>query len=413
MKRTNWAGNYEFSAPRYSEPESVDQVQHLVHRSAQVKVLGAGHSFNAIADTSGDQISLRKMARVLSLDKNAARVTVEGGIKYGPLCQALEAERFALPNLASLPHITVAGACATATHGSGSGNGNLATPVAALELVTGSGDVVELSRGQAEFDGAVVGLGALGVVTKLTLDIVPSFTVRQQLFENLPLAVALEHLDEIQGHAYSVSLFTDWKAQRFNQVWVKRKVSPAKPGNPESTLWGAVPATQALHPIPGVSAVHCTEQLSVPGPWHERLPHFRMDFVPSNGEELQTEYLVPRANGREALQAVSQLSASIAPVLQIAEVRSVAADSLWLSPCRRRDCVAFHFTWKKDWPAVRPVLAALEERLVPLGALPHWGKLFAMSTERLRSLFEKWPDFQQLRKRFDPQGKFSNTFLDS
>ncbi len=412
MKRTNWAGNHEFSASRYSVPETVEQIRDLIGRSARLKVVGAGHSFNAIADTTGDLVSLEKMARVLSLDKPSSRVTVEGGIKYGPLCSALEKEGFALPNLASLPHITVAGACATATHGSGSGNGSLATSVASLELVTGEGNVVTLSRGDADFDGAVVGLGALGVVTKLTLDIVPSFTVRQQLFENLSLTAAVEHLDVIQGQAYSVSLFTDWKAPRFNQVWMKRKVSLTDPGNPENRLWDATAATRALHPIPGVSAVHCTEQFAVPGPWYERLPHFKMDFVPSNGEELQTEYLVPRAGGRAALQAISELAGLVAPVLQIAEVRSIAADELWLSPFYHRDCVAFHFTWKKDWPAVRPVLSVLEERLVPLGAIPHWGKLFAMKSEDLQALFEKWPDFQSLRRRFDPQGKFSNAFLD-
>jgi xylitol oxidase len=411
MGKTNWAGNQSFSATTYSRPESLDEIRRVVERSAKIKVLGAGHSFNTIADTTGTLMSLDQMTRILSLDQEARQVTVEGGVRYGPLCRFLEQQGFALPNLASLPHITVAGACATATHGSGDGNGNLATSVASLELVTADGELVELSRHQDDvFDGAVVGLGALGVVTKLTLDVVPSFTIRQQVFENLPLAQALDHLDGILGLAYSVSLFSDWQAPRF-QVWVKRRVSEIDAGDPQDHLWDAAAATRALHPIPGVSAVHCTEQLAVPGAWHERLPHFRLDFTPSNGEELQSEYLLPRTRGREALAAVSELRGLLAPVLLVSEIRSVAADSLWLSPNYHRDSIAFHFTWKKDWPAVREVLAILEDALLPLGAYPHWGKLCAMKTVELQRLFEKWPDFQRLRQRFDPQEKFGNDFL--
>lgn len=412
MGKKNWAGNYEFAASRYSQPESTEEVRRLVAGAARVKVVGAGHSFNGIADTAGDQVSLEKMTRILSFDQQSRQVLVEGGTRYGALCRFLEQEGFALPSLASLPHITVAGACATATHGSGDGNGNLATSVAAVELVTADGDLVRLSRGDAAFDGVVVGLGALGVVTKLTLDVVPSFTIRQQVFENLSLAQAEPRLDEVFGSAYSVSLFTDWRAPRFNQVWVKRKVSRTDAGDPLETLGDAVAATRKLHPIPGASAVHCTEQLAVPGPWHERLPHFKLDFTPSAGEELQSEYLVPRQHSRKALIAVSKLSGILSPVLQISEIRTIAADSLWLSPCRGQDCIAFHFTWKKDWPAVREVLPVLEERLAPMEARPHWGKLFTMRGQSVSALYEKWSDFQKLRRQFDPQGKFANAFLE-
>jgi xylitol oxidase len=411
----NWAGNYSFSAVRFHRPETVSEVQLLVTRSPKVKILGAGHSFNGVADSREDLISLEKLSQVVSLDREKATVTVEGGVRYGELCRFLEKNGFGLPNLASLPHITVAGACATATHGSGIRNGNLATSVSAMDLVTAEGDLVTLSRdaNREIFDGAVVGLGSLGAVTKLTLDLVPTFRIRQNVFENLPLSQAEEHLDEILAQGYSVSLFTDWKSERFGQVWIKQLVSADNPQNRESEIHQATPATRPVHPIAGVSPVHCTEQLGVPGPWHERLPHFRLDFTPSQGDELQSEYLVPRRQGKAALRAVSQLRGLIAPVLQVSEIRAVADDTLWLSPCYRQECVAFHFTWKNDWPAVQKILPAIEEGLAPFGARPHWGKLFTTASERLNELFVRLPDFRNLLAVYDPKGKFRNSFLET
>jgi xylitol oxidase len=409
----NWAGNYRYSASELHVPENVGQVQELVARSSRLKVLGTRHSFNGIADSTESLLSLEKLNRVTALDHTRNKVTVEAGIRYGELCQYLHSNGYALHNLASLPHITVAGACATATHGSGDLNGNLATAVHSLEVVKADGETVVFSREQQDevIAGAVVGLGGLGVVTKITLDVIPVFQMSQYVYDNLPLVHLKEHFDDIFSSAYSVSLFTDWKKATFNQVWLKRRVTDHASAQVEPEFFGATPATAHRHPVPGHTSENCNEQMGIPGPWYERLPHFRMDFTPSAGEELQSEYFVPRQDAYHALCAIDRLREYISPLLHVSEVRTIAEDNLWMSPCYKQESVAIHFTWKANWGAVQQVLPIIEKQLAPFHARPHWGKLFAMPPARLQTLYEKLPDFQQLLLHCDPQGKFRNAFL--
>jgi len=411
---SNWAGNYTYRAAQIHQPETVEQIQELVKHSPRIKALGTRHSFNDIADSPGDLISLQRFDKIVALDRERRTVTVEAGVRYGQLARWLHEEGYALHNLASLPHISVAGACATATHGSGDRNGNLATAVSAMEFVNGSGDIVVLSRDQdrEQLEGAVVGLGGIGVITRLTLDVSPTFQMQQDLYENLPFAALEEHYDELTSNIYSVSLFTDWRNSTINQVWLKRLVPNGLTVKAEPELFGAKLATKNLHPIASISAENCTEQMGVSGPWFERLPHFRMDFTPSSGEELQSEYFVPRQQVFAALRAIDPLRESIAPLLLISEIRTIAADNLWMSPCYKRDAVAIHFTWKQDWAGVRNVLPRVEAALAPFHARPHWAKLFTMSYEQLQLLYEKWPDFHRLLQHYDLQGKFRNEFLD-
>jgi alditol oxidase len=410
----NWAGNLEYSTSRISTARSLGEIQEVVRANPSMRVLGSRHCFNAIADSSRHLLSLAPMDGMLSLDADARTVTVEGGIRYGQLCPVLDGKGLAVHNLASLPHISIAGACATATHGSGDTNGNLATAVSALELVTAAGEVVTLSRrtDADTFAGAVVGLGALGVVTKITLDVQPAFTMRQHVYENLPLARMKEHFDEIEASAYSVSLFTDWQGSRMNEVWIKSRTDGARAFDAPPEFFGATRATRNLHPIAELSAETCTEQMGVPGPWYERLPHFRMGFMPSAGKELQAEYFVPRAQAVDAMLAVERLREQIGPHLLISEIRTIAADDLWMSPCYRQPSVAIHFTWKQDWPAVSRLLPVVERELSPFNVRPHWGKLFAMEPSTLRSRYERLPAFVDLCRRFDPRGTFRNAFLD-
>jgi alditol oxidase len=411
---SNWARNYVYRAARLHQPETVEQIQELVTRSDKLKALGTRHSFNDIADSAGDLVSLERFDKVVGLDPERRTVTVEAGIRYGQLGRWLHGEGYALHNLASLPHISVAGACATATHGSGDRHGNLAAAVLGMEMVTGSGDLVNFSREQDrdQLDGAVVGLGGLGVITKLTLDVSPTFEMQQDVYENLPLEQLEDHFDELSSSAYSVSLFTNWRNGVFNQVWLKRRVSDGISVKAEPELFGATLARSRLHPIAAISAENCTEQMGICGPWFERLPHFRMDFMPSSGEELQSEYLVPRQSAFAAFRVINQLREHVAPLLQISEVRTIAADNLWMSPFYEQACIAIHFTWKKDWDGVRNVLPIIEEGLAPLEARPHWGKLFTMSPARLQALYKRMPDFRRLLGQYDPQGKFRNDFLD-
>jgi alditol oxidase len=412
-RRANWAGNIVYRASELAKPADLAGLQAVVRDHPQVRAVGTGHSFNRIADTPGVLITLAGLPDEISIDAGRAAATVPGGITYQELAPRLTEAGWALPTLASLPHLTVAGACATATHGSGDGNGNLATQVSGMQLVTPDGELRTLDRHSDgdRFRGAVVGLGALGVVARLTLDLVPAFEVQQYVYQGLPAAMLRSHFDEIFGSGYSVSVFTDWQGSRHRQVWVKQRVGGGGSWRPEPRWMDATLADQPLHPIPGQPAAYATEQLGVPGPWHERLPHFRGEFTPSAGAELQSEYLLPRQRAAASFDALASLAGMLAPVLQICEIRTVAPDDLWLSPSYQRDTVALHFTWIRDTASVTPVIAAIEHLLAPLGARPHWAKLFTTAPHAVRALYPRSADFQRLLGDMDPAGKFRNSFV--
>ncbi|MEP6596111.1 MAG: FAD-binding protein [Ginsengibacter sp.] len=412
-KLKNWAGNLEYSTDKISYPKSVEEVQVLVKKCNKLRALGTRHCFNRIADSRDNLISTKEMNNIVALEANAHTVTVEGGIKYGELCPYLDEKGFALHNLASLPHISVAGSCTTATHGSGVGNGNLSSAVSALEIVTADGNIINLLRDKdgEKFLAAVVGLGALGVVTKVTLDIQPAYMMRQNVFLKLPMTQLKEHFEQILSAGYSVSLFTDWQSESINEVWIKSRVDNGinYEGVPE--FFGAKAATKDLHPIAELSAENCTEQMGVPGPWYQRLPHFKMGFTPSSGKELQAEYFVPHHHAVDAILAIQRIGNKIGPHLFISEIRTIDADNFWMSPCYKQPSVTIHFTWKQDWPAVSKLLPLIERELSPFNAKPHWGKLFTMSPKVLASRYEKLNDFKNIVETYDPRGKFRNDFL--
>jgi xylitol oxidase len=414
QKMTNWAGNFEFSTDRTFEAKGLEQVRETVRSQKKLKALGTKHCFNQIANSRDGLLLMKSLDESIVLDKSAKTVTVNAGITYGRLAVELDRQGFALHNLASLPHISVAGACSTGTHGSGEKNGSLATAASGLELVTANGDVLHLTRAKdgENFRAAVVGLGALGVITKVTLDVQPTFSLRQYVYENLPLAQMQNHFDAIEASGYSVSLFTDWQKKRVNEVWVKARSGDSGFNGP-AELFGAKKSARNLHPIAKLSAENCTEQLGVPGPWYERLPHFRMGFTPSAGKELQTEYFVPRSHAVEAILALEKMRDQITPHLMITEIRTIAADDLWLSMAYKRPSVAIHFTWKPDWPSVQKLLPVIERELAPFHPRPHWGKLFTMAPAQLRASYERMPEFLAMARKLDPRGKFRNPFLDT
>lgn len=408
MGESNWAGNHTYGADEVRTPRTVGEVQEAVAAASRVKALGSRHCFNDIADSPGG-VLLDLRALDVPVELGDGTVTVGGSARYGDFAQQLHEAGFALPNLASLPHITVAGSVATGTHGSGRRQPGLAAAVSAVELVTADGELRTFSRGDDVFPGVVVGLGAAGVVTRLTLDVVPAFDVRQDVFDGLPWDAAYRHFDEIEDAGYSVSMFTNWVNDTIDQVWIKSRVD-AFTGR--AGLFGAVPADGPRHPAhaAGIPAGNCTPQQGVPGPWHERLPHFALAFTPSVGDELQSEYFVPYSTAAAAVQAVRELGELVAPLLLVSEIRAIAGDDLWLSPCQGGDRVALHFTWQPRQPEVEAVLPLIEERLAPFGARPHWGKLFHGGG--LDAVYPRMADFRALAKTLDPQGKFRNPFLD-
>ncbi len=414
---TNWAGNLTFAGTRWHRPSTVDQLRRIVGAATKIHAVGAGHSFSAVADGPDELVTLAELPPLLELDPAAATVTVSAGVRYGELAPFLHRRGYALATLASLPHLTVAGAVATGTHGSGSQTPGLAGAVTAVDIVTATGDLVRLERGHPDFAGAVVGLGALGIVSALTLAVEPTYDVAQWVYDRLPAARLTDSyaaFAEVLGDGYSVSAFTDWAAlspgqePEFGQVWVKRRTGMEPPEH-----WlGATLADGPRHPVPGMATEPCTPQLGEPGPWYQRLPHFRLEFTPSAGKELQSEYLLPVTQAPEALLALSELQALLAPLVQISEVRTVAADELWLSMAYQRDSVALHFTWQPDEPAVLEVLLEVERVLAPYSPRPHWGKLFRLGPQELAARYPRWSDFAALRRTYDPAGKFSNPLLD-
>jgi xylitol oxidase len=408
MPSTNWAGNYTYRARQVVRPRSVDEVVDLVRASRRVRALGSRHSFTALPDSEGTLLDLSQLPPDIEVDAHAGAVWVGGGVRYGDLATELEARGWALASLASLPHICVAGAVATGTHGSGDGNQSLAGAVRTLEIVGPDGRSRLVHRGDPDFDGSVVSLGALGIVTRLELDIEPSYQVRQEARTGLGWATLYGRFDEVTGAGYSVSLFTRFDEDAVAQMWVKSRAD--RPTSADD--FGTLPTGATLHMLPGGSPEAVTTQGGVPGAWLDRLPHFRMAFTPSNGAELQSEYYVDRRHALAGIDALRGIATTFAPLIQVAEIRTIAADDLWLSGAQGRDTVAFHFTWVRDEPAVRAAVRVIEAALAPLGARPHWGKVFEMDADALADVFPHLADFADLRRRVDPDHVFGNDVVD-
>ncbi|RNI24876.1 D-arabinono-1,4-lactone oxidase [Flexivirga caeni] len=409
---TNWSGTYDFRAPRRERPGSIAQLQELVAGSPAVKVVGSAHSFNSIADSeSGCQLDLSALIADPVFDPESGSVTVSGAMTYGALVPHLRAARRALPNLASLPHITVAGSVATGTHGSGTRQPGLAASVEAVELLTAEGRLRWIDRSDPDFDGMVVSLGALGVVTRLRLATVPDFQVRQDAFTGMGWGELVAELDDVLAAAYSVSVFGRWIGEGPDHVVLKSRVTPA---STQPMLPGAVRMPGTLHPMhaTGTTPEAVTVQGGEPGSWADRLPHFRLGFTPSAGAEIQSEFFVSRADAADGVEVLLAVGDQLAPHLFITEIRAVAADSQWLSPAYDRDSVAFHFTWKPDAVAVQHATAVVERALEPLSPRPHWGKVFTYPG-RLDFAYPRLDDFDELRCTLDPRGVFRNNFVAS
>ena len=410
----NWAGNLTYRATGIEHPESVDELRRLISSGGPVRILGSRHCFNDLADTMGVLLALDRLPRVLEVNERRDAVRVSGALRYGDLAPALETEGLALSNLASLPHISVAGAVATGTHGSGDAIGSLASSVRGLTILTTSGEIRTLNRGDDGFDGAVISLGALGAVLEVTLDVEPTYAVAQQVYEHPSWDDILADLDAVTSAGSSVSIFSTWQHTDIaDQIWVKQRQPDVRTSErtEQFARLGAEEAAGKRHPILGADPVACTEQGGVPGAWFERLPHFKLEFTPSAGAEIQSEYLVPRADAVAAIQAIRLLAGSIAPLLLVNEIRTVKADDLWLSSSYGTDAVGLHFTWKPDEAAIRAFLPILEAALPPT-ARPHWGKVFTLDGAEVRSRYPQWDDFAALRAEFDPERRLVNDYLE-
>lgn len=407
----NWAGNVTFGTERHVTPGSIEELSELVSKSSKVKVQGSKHSFNTIADSTDTLVSLQNFNQIGEPDPETRSVRIAGGVTYGELAVHLQQRGWAVSNLASLPHISVIGACATATHGSGRTNKNLSNHLLDLEVMGPDGNIRRVPAGSEEAKLAAVGLGAIGLITAATVRIEPTFQVRQWVYEDLPFDVLTAHFDAVSSHGYSLSFFTKWIGDTVDQMWVKEREGGLFEGRSE--CFGAKLATEKLHPLREMDPVNCTDQLGVPGPWSERLAHFKLEFTPSAGEELQSEFFVDFEHATEAITALRKLGSELPPLLFVSEIRFVAADDLPISPAYGTDIVAFHFTWRPMWEQVRAVLPKIEAALEPFGARPHFGKLFTMPLDRLAQVYPRLQLLKGYANHTDPEGKFMNDFLES
>ena len=401
----NWSKNVDFNDRAYLQPESLAELQEIVKSNQKLRARGTAHCFNEIANTSSYAINLSRMPKLIEVDSAARSVRVAAGLKYGELAPILHKQGWALDNLASLPHISIAGSISTGTHGSGINNKNLANQVLSLDLVTAEGELRHIDRSNPAFHAIVVGLGMGGVIYQYELKIEPTYKIRQVIYPNIPLDVLQRNFDGIMGTAYSVSYFTDWSSEQVGNLWCKFRDAEVIP----ESIGGCAQADKKYHPIPLVDPVACTDQLGEPGYWHERLSHFKLDFTPSVGEEIQTEFFVNRNDASAAIEAVSKLGAEISPLLWITELRTIAKDELWLSGAFQRDTLAIHFTWKK-LDAIYPVIEKVEAAIRPFNYRPHWGKVFTADATYLKSVYPKMGEFQALMQALDPGKKFENSF---
>ncbi len=410
LAEVNWTGNYAYTASRIHSPATVPDLQRIVAGANRIRGLGTRHTFNDVAD-SAELVTLGAMDPAIEIDPDTMTASASAGVRYGILAQTLHEAGYALHNMGSLPHISIGGATATATHGSGMANGNLATAVSGVEFVTSGGDLVQVRRGDPDFDACVVHLGALGIVSRLTFDIRPTFQVCQEVLEELPWSALDDHFDEVFGSAYSVSVFTRYEEANAGALWRKHLVTDGWTA-PAPGAWSARRSIANRHPVDNLPAESCTPQLLEPGPWCFRLPHFRLDQVPASGEEIQTEYMIDISQAPRAIAALREFEPVMRESLMIGEIRTIAADDLWLSTAYGRDTVAFHFSWYMDQGKVDRLLPQLEEALAPFEPRPHWGKAFAMDGAVLSARYPRFDDFRKLRERYDPQQKFMNQYLE-
>ena len=411
----NWAGNVDYTSDDLRTPATLGELQDLVAGASQVRATGTRHSFSTVVDTSGVLVSTAGLGLDLDLDASTGTAWVPAAATYAQIVPTLESAGWALHNMGSLPHISVGGASSTGTHGSGVHNGCLATGVVGVELVTGTGDLLTARSGEADFPGLVLGLGSVGIATRLALRLEPTYDVRQDVVLDVPIGSAADHLVEILGSAYSVSLFLSFRDTAVaDSVWLKQRGgAAAELGDVWDDRWGGRRAKAKVHPIIGIDAEAATDQLGSSGPWHERLPHFKPSFTPSAGDEIQSEFFVPLDRASGVLAAVAARSAEFAAALQVMEIRAIARDDLWLSPFQDRETLAVHATWVSDLEAVRPALARLEDVLAPFEPRPHWGKYFlGFDRDWVESTYPAVSRFRDLAQRLDPERRFVNDFVE-
>lgn len=405
----NWGGNLAFEQAEVVKPKTISELAEMV-RVNKVRPVGTLHSFSPIAKGEGLLMSTANLAIKPELDSDRSVVRFGAAMRFGELALFLEQNGFALRNMGSLPHISVAGAAATGTHGSGDKNQILSSSLTSFSYLNHEGELIKVEKQDPLFEAFRLGLGAYGIWVEAELSIVPSFQIRQDIFLEIPWSYFLEDPSRLTSAGYSVSLFGKWGTSTISQTWVKSEVEDPRAGVPIAAI---APEQNSKRELADGVGDNLTEQGGKPGPWLHRLPHFRLDASPSAGNEIQTEYFFTRDKIAHAIEAVHSVAGKINPVLIISEIRSIAQDDAWLSPMRRGDSIALHFTWKNEPELVDIAVQELEKVLAPMEPIPHWGKVHHFTQSDLERAH---PMLSKAREQFenaDPSGKFSSDYLRS
>ncbi|MFJ2978017.1 D-arabinono-1,4-lactone oxidase [Curtobacterium sp. NPDC087082] len=400
----NWSGTVTYTAERVLRPSSIDEAAEIVARSPRVHGLGTRHSFNDAPDAPGVLLDLTGIPTDLAVDAVRRTVTMGAGTRYGVVAPEIDRAGFALHNTGSLPHISIAGAIATGTHGSGTALGSLSTAVRSFEVLGPDGSARTIDRDDPAFDGAVLHLGLLGVLTRVTLDVEPSYRMRQDTYGPIPWDTFTAHVAEVHAAATSVCSYTVF-GDTVSEVLLKSRVPD---GDDDVAVPDELFGAPRLPGSPGDG--HHTARDGSVGPWWDRLPHFPIDSVPSHGSEVQSEHFVPLRHAGAALDAVRTMAARIQPHLHVCELRTMAADPFWLSPTQGEDVLCIAFTWQKHPVEVAALLPDLEALLAPFDGRPHWGKMSSLDAAAIAGLYPRLADFRDLVAAADPERTFASSF---
>lgn len=421
----NWAGNQVCVPDGVVQPSSVDEVASFVRRAhdggRRVKVIGAGHSFTGVAMTNGSMLSLDRLGRVLDVDPATGQVRVEAGIRLHRLNEELAGVGLAMPNLGDIDRQSIAGAMSTATHGTGLAFGNVATTVVAMQLVTGAGEVVRCSADERPdvWRTARVGIGALGIVTEVTLQCVPAFNLHaHEAIE--PLADVLDDFTAFIASTDHVELYCMPGARRCQTKRNTRTDAPARPQPRlayvrdkwigENLGFGVVCRVGRRFPslAPKVASL-------VTAAAAERELVDRSDKVfcsPRRVKFVEMEYGIPIDAVPDAVRRVGDVARTLGfPPLFPIEVRASAGDDIALSTAHGRTSgwIAVHQYRGAPYEAY---FRAVEAIMDDYHGRPHWGKLHYQTATTLRRRYPRWDDFAELRARLDPRGVFRNDELD-
>uniref|UniRef100_A0A915D0Y3 FAD-binding PCMH-type domain-containing protein n=1 Tax=Ditylenchus dipsaci TaxID=166011 RepID=A0A915D0Y3_9BILA len=414
----NWGGNFNFSTQDIKYPTTTAGVQQLVKEcKGKIRPVGTRHSFSEIANTNDTLICLVHMNLILSVDPSVPSVTVQAGITYTDLIPFLQSIGLAIPMMASLGEISIAGAINTAVHGSGAGIGNLATQVLGLQMVLADGSVVQYSKGQndTELAAATVGLGALGIVTQVTLQAQPTYNLAINVFENMDMSVLDTQLYNITHSGYAINMWSTFGTPGvLDQVWITTKVDSNGVnayGN-VSQLYGAPAATAQSSPIAALPPTYVVPQMGIVGPYYERLTDYDLGLSGQEGQQTQSEYYVDFDDFVPALKALQTLSAEINAVVYVALFRITEKDELWMSPQYKKTTMAIHFSWQPKLDQVMALLPKIEAALAPFNPIPHWGKLYTLKPEQYLPLLPKYPEWREQVELHDPTHKFRNKWLE-